>query len=242
MIYSKTHTLWKRDMEDGKHKGIIIPGEYSKDEFKNIRWWHITEKVDGMNIRIEYENDAKPYIIPYPWEHRIKINGRTDKAVLPKELSQYLEVVFSKEVLAWRFPDSKYVCLFGEGYGYKIQKNGQQYNPNQEFVLFDVFIDGWWLKQEAVTEIANFLGIPRAPVLGIWTKEYAQDFIDCNVKNYAHPFKTVNNIPLSILSVEPREMEGVMCRSEPLMLFRDKSPIRFKLKVSDFQDLYNEQL
>jgi hypothetical protein len=230
-MYPKIQTLWKRDIE---HNCIIIRGNYSRDEFKNIQWFHITEKIDGMNIRIIYKNSQDG------WKPMINFFGRTDKAILPKELSQYLEVVFSEDVLNWCFPNAKYVCLFGEGYGYKIQKGGQQYNPNQEFVLFDVFVDGWWLKQDTVTEIAEFFGIPRVPVLGVWTKEYAEDFVNPSVKNYAHPFKTIDNIPLSILSIEPREMEGIMCRSEPLMLFRNKSPIQFKLKVKDYKELYNE--
>lgn len=230
MMYPKIQTLWKRDME---HNGIIIPGNYSRDEFKNIQWFHITEKIDGMNIRIEYYVDNP--LCPA----RQYFNGRTDKAILPKELLQYLEVVFALDVIQWCFPNAKYVCLFGEGYGHKIQKGGQQYNPNQEFVLFDVFVDGWWLKQSAVTEIAEFFGIPRVPVLGIWTKEQAINYIDRNKPLGEGCF--IDNVPLSILAVEPKEMEGIMCRSHPLMLFRNKSPIQFKLKVKDYRNLNNEK-
>ena len=225
MMYPKIQTLWKRNPDTG----IIIPNNYSRKEFRNIKWWHVTEKIDGMNIRIEYSwyDSSKPTIM---------FKGRTDNAILPKPLLDYLQKTFTIEMFIRNFPNTKYVCLFGEGYGYKIQKGGNQYNPNQEFVLFDIFVDGWWLQQYNVTIFAEIFNIPRVSELGIWTKDYAIDFIDPRVKNYAVKYKTVDNVPLSILAIKPKEMEGIMCRSHPLMLYRNKSPIIFKLKVKDFRN------
>ena len=40
-----------------------------------------------------------------------------------------------------------------------------------DFVLFDVWIDGWWLKREDVEDIAEKLGIGVVPIVGqcsIW--------------------------------------------------------------------------
>lgn len=231
MIYPKTQTLWKRHPDTG----IIMPQHYSKDEFRNIKMWHITEKIDGMNVRVEYnhwkDESLKIDVLP-----TVKFGGRTDKAEMPKPLMEYLERTFRVHYLRTLFPDATYVCLFGEGYGHKIQKGGHQYNPNQEFILFDVFVDGWWLKQDDVTDIAHFLGIPRVPVLGIWSKSKAEDFIDPRVPINPE-WSVMDNIPMSIIAKEPKEMEGIMCRSHPLMLFRNRNPIQFKLKVEDFKRL-----
>ena len=232
MIYPKTDTLWKRHPKTG----IIIPQNYSKNEFGNIKWWHVTEKIDGMNVRIEYQQ-WRNYDLNISIEPIVKFRGRTDKAQMPTELMQYLEVVFNKQYLNDCFPNARYVCLFGEGYGHKIQKGGHQYTPNQEFILFDIIVDGWWLKQSTVTEIAKFFDIPRVPELGIWTKEYAQDFVDPRVSIEPKYSNTFDNIPLSVTSIEPRQMEGIMCRSHPLMLFRNGNPIQFKLKVKDYERL-----
>lgn len=229
MEYPKIQTLWKRN-----EKGVIIPGDYSRLEFRNIKWWHITEKIDGMNIRIVYKNSLDG------WKPIINFFGRHDKAVIPKELMHYLESVFTVELFQHYFPDVRYMCLFGEGYGYKIQKNGHHYTPNQEFILFDVFIDGWWLKQDTVTEIADYLKIPRVPVLGIWSRSRAEDFIDPRTsvsKSQFDTFINIDNIPLSLASIEPKQIEGIICRSHPLMLFRNKTPVQFKLKVKDYQRL-----
>ena len=234
MLYPKIQTLWKRDQDTG----IIIPQNYSKDEFLNIKMWHVTEKVDGMNVRVQYnryiDESLKIAVLP-----TVKFGGRTDKAQMPGELMQYLERVFRLTPLNLCFPDATYVCLFGEGYGPKIQGGGGLYTDKQEFILFDVFVDGWWLKQDAVSEIARFFGIPRVPELGIWTKERAMDFVDPRVNIYTeknHLF-TGRTIPKSVIAQEEREMEGVMCRSHPLMLFRNRTPIQFKLKVKDFKRL-----
>jgi hypothetical protein len=50
-------TLFKRDIKTHK----IQPGIFSKPEFENIREWQFTEKIDGMNIRVEYDNSDLCY-------------------------------------------------------------------------------------------------------------------------------------------------------------------------------------
>jgi hypothetical protein len=47
----------------------------------------------------------------------------------------------------------------------------------------------------------------------------------------------VKSKPKSTVSEEDLTIEGVVVRSHPLMLFRDGSPIMFKLKVSDYEKL-----
>ena len=49
MIYPKINTIWKRD-----EKGYILEGDYSAEEFKNIKEWDVSEKIDGMNMRVLY--------------------------------------------------------------------------------------------------------------------------------------------------------------------------------------------
>ena len=44
----------------------------------------------------------------------------------------------------------------------------------------------------------------------------------------------VKSKPLSQCSRIPQMIEGVVCRSEPLTLFRNGKPIMFKLKCKEF--------
>jgi ATP-dependent RNA circularization protein (DNA/RNA ligase family) len=139
---------------------------------------------------------------------------------------EYLQKTFTFEKMARLFPlkeDGGYqnVMLFGEGYGPKIQACGSKYRSDHSFILFDVVINEWWLKKEDVKGIAQSLEIDTVPDLGVMTEE--------EVVNY------VKSMPLSKISKEPLEIEGVVCRSEPLMFFRNGKPIMWKLKCKDMK-------
>lgn len=56
------------------------------------------------------------------------------------------------------------LTLYGEGSGHKIQSGGKYHGVgNVDFVLFDVKIGDWYLKDSDVDEIAGRLGLLRAP-------------------------------------------------------------------------------
>jgi len=173
--YPKINGLYKRYLEGAK-KGKFIIGEYSKPEFeflKDLQWvW--TEKIDGTNIRVCY------YTCPlcYP---EIEFKGKTDKADVPKHLLEKLQQLFPLEKMKEIFgmgdelPD---VCLYGEGYGYKIQTGGKYVNGEKrvEFILFDIKIGNYWLKREDLEKIADQLGIGIVPIIGETT-------IDCAISS-----------------------------------------------------------
>ena len=220
MEYPKINSLWKRqECVKGNSKGLhgpLIIGEYSELEFGAIKTWRVDEKVDGTNIRVIY-SDGK-----------VSFKGRTDEAMIPPKLLTYLQFQFSECILHRAFGPEKEgdpyneVVLFGEGYGAKIQSCGGNYRQDQAFILFDIVINGWWLKREDIASISEKLGISSVPDLGIMTEEQIIEF--------------VKSKPLSRCSLIEQIMEGVVVRSEPLMLFRNgKKPIMWKLKVKDFK-------
>ena len=217
MQYPKINTIWKRD-ETNKY--IIIEDDYSKEEFKNIKNWNISEKIDGTNIRIECFFEYM-----HGGEIDVVFKGRTDNAEIPKFLLGYLEKAFTKEIILPIFKEKQpgKVILYGEGYGPKIQKGGGNYRDDAGFILFAVWIDGWWLDRDKVKEIATMLDIKVVPEIGIMTIDDA--------------VKYIKGMPKSIIAEKECLMEGVVARSYPLMLFRDKSPIMWKLKVEDFMKL-----
>ena len=215
MKYPKMQTLWKRD-ENNKY--VIMPGEYSKEEFRNILQWHVTEKIDGTNIRvfITFMGDGST---------EVRFGGRTEKAQIPTHLLDALQDIFTeKNVKVLDGPDgATEFILFGEGYGPKIQKGGGLYRDNPGFILFDVWCGGWWLDRLSVEDIANKLGIKTVPTIGI-----------CSVGEIIELVKEHHN---SEEAEKEKVMEGVVARSYPLMLFRDGTPIMFKLKCEDFDKL-----
>ena len=77
--------------------------------------------------------------------------------------------MFRKNKLLDIFPKGEEIILYGEGYGNKIQLNGEKYREDASFILFDVKVNGLWLEQKNVKNIANKLNIDVVPDLGIKT-------------------------------------------------------------------------
>jgi len=214
--YPKIQGLYKRYLE-GDNKGKFIIGKYSLPEFellKNIKWvW--TEKIDGTNIRVIWNG----------LEEIVEFKGKTDKAEVPKHLSEKLKQLFPKdkmsEVFAMEgvFPN---ICLYGEGYGYKIQSGGKYVESKYEvnFILFDIRIGDYWLKREDLEKIANQLGIKVVPVVGEGTIGEAIEFIK---KGFTSTFG--NFIA-----------EGIVIKPKIELRDRRRQRIITKIKVKDFKE------
>ena len=148
--YHKIQTVFSRDPDN--HYKTLLEDDWSKPEFGYLRHalWEFTEKVDGMNIRIDY------------WGGDITYAGRTDNAQIPAPLLERLleigDTMYECDAI------SGPVTLYGEGFGGKIQKGGAY--GEQDFMLFDVLAKGYWLDRVAIQGIAIGLGIQYAPVVG----------------------------------------------------------------------------
>jgi len=154
--YHKIQTVFKRN-PDTNYK-TILDGEFSRPEFDYLKknTWVFTEKVDGTNIRVMWSGES------------ISFGGKSDNAQIPVPLMNYLNETFlvQKDKFIEVFGDESGVCLYGEGYGGKIQKAGATYGGQQRFVLFDVKIGDWWLQRIDVEDIGQRLEIDFVPIVG----------------------------------------------------------------------------
>lgn len=154
--YHKIQTVWLRD-PDTKFK-TLIKGQWAKPEFEYLanNEWIFTEKIDGTNIRVIYDNETT-------WQ--IEFLGRTDKAQIPPFLLDKLNEIFPIAKFTELYPETP-MTLYGEGYGAKIQKGGGNYiSDDVNFILFDVMINGNWLDHANVEDIANCLEINLVPIV-----------------------------------------------------------------------------
>jgi hypothetical protein len=219
MEYPKINSLYKREGHDFEKTGIkpknknkLIIGEYSLPEFELIKNWQVFEKIDGTNVRIIYTKTEKG--------DDLYFGGRTSNAQIPADLFKRLQEIFTIEKFKARFPTVKQLILFGEGYGGKIQCGGN-YSNSVDFIGFDIFIDGWWLKHEDCLDIFNSFDVSMVPYLFIAMP--TDDIVDY-----------VRSQPKSTISINADYiMEGVVCRTEPLLLCRDREVLKFKLKCKD---------
>lgn len=219
--YHKIHGIYKR-YKEGEKKGRFIMGEYSRPEFemlKDIQWtW--TEKVDGTNIRLQWLTDP---LISEVW-----IKGKEEKSEIPKHLLEQLKQLCPKEKMLEIFGEGEEVldvCLYGEGYGYKIQGGGKYFKRDKEtgFILFDVKIGNCFLKRADVGDIAVKLDIPFVPLVGKGTIEEAIRYVKTNPKTWVGE----NNNFI---------MEGLVIRPETELRDRMGRRIITKIKVCDFKE------
>ena len=148
--YHKIETLLERG-----HDFKVQPGQWRAPEFEYLRdcCWVFTEKVDGTNVRVMWHGDT------------VNVSGRTDNAQMPPHLLKKLaELLPAEKFAAASLPE---LCLYGEGFGAKIQKGGDNYIADGcSFVLFDVRVGEVWLERENVGDIAGKLGIDVVPIVG----------------------------------------------------------------------------
>lgn len=171
--YHKIQTVYLRDPENNYQ--TLLEGQFAKPEFEFLKdnTWVFTEKVDGTNIRVIFDGE------------NITFGGKTDNAQIPAFLVQKLQERFLGTANKKKFREifnnpngDTEVCLYGEGYGAKIQKGGGNYiNDGVDFVLFDVKIGDVWLERENVEDIAKKLDVPVVPIVGEGTLTEAVELV-----------------------------------------------------------------
>lgn len=218
--YHKIQTLWLRD-PDTKFK-TLLDHQWALPEFEFLRdcRWRWTEKVDGTNIRVNVANG------------KINFGGRTDEAQIPTFLLARLQELFPDMDDIWRiFPRDKEgyppasITLYGEGYGARIQKGGGNYIPDGcDFILFDVMINGVFLKYDDMADVAKKLGIKSVPTVGFGTLDQAIEETRKGIPSWLDK----NGVQAGLIA------EGLVLR--PLVELRDRMGRRVigKIKAKDF--------
>ena len=137
--------------------------QYDLTVADNSNYFTSSVLVHNTNIRVMYDGKEITY------------GGKTDRANIPAKLVNALREMFDDKLMAFEhlFPadaekgELPQVCIYGEGYGPGIQKVGANYRGDQSFVLFDVRVNGWWLKREDVVGVADALSLTAVPIVGL---------------------------------------------------------------------------
>jgi len=201
--YHKIETLLDRD-----EKFKVIKDKWRLPEFQYLRNndWLWTEKIDGTNIRVMWMPEVG-----------IKFAGKTDNAQMPPFLLNKLQDLFTKEKMQTVFPDA-HVCLYGEGFGAKIQSGGK-YIPNGcDFILFDVKVEEWWLERLNIEDIATKLDIKIVPIVGTGTLNDAIEKTRCGFNSVFGSFQA----------------EGLVVRPPVTLFTRKGEKLLGKIKEKDF--------
>ena len=202
--YHKINTVFKRDRSTNR----IIEGDWTIPEFEYLaaNLWAWSEKVDGTNIRVMFKDGA------------VTFGGKTDNAQIPAQLVARLNDRFLPMAAQLQEVFGCDACLYGEGYGAKIQKGGGNYRPDQDFVLFDVRVGEWWLQRADVEDVAVKLGIDVVPTIGEGTLHDAIAQAKAGIGSTWGAFQA----------------EGIVARPKTEMNTRNGHRIITKIKCRDF--------
>lgn len=169
--YHKIQSIFKRD--EKTHKFIIDDYSLPEIEYLKDNTWVFTEKIDGTNVRVLWNHEVQ----------EVSFGGRTANAQMPVFLYDKLNDLFPSARFKEWFPETS-LCLYGEGYGARIQKGGGKYIPDGvDFILFDVLIGDWWLRQDDVEDVASQLGINVVPVISRGTIEDAIQIVQNGLRS-----------------------------------------------------------
>lgn len=169
--YHKIQTVFLRTPES-KFK-TLMEGQWALPEFEALKDmpWVWTEKIDGTNIRVMWDGREATF------------GGKTDNAQIPATLVKVLLQKFTAEKMQAVFGDTP-VCLYGEGFGVGIQKDGRNYLPDVvDFILFDCKVDQWWLTRPNLEDVAAKLDIGIVPVIGTGMLMEAVAFVKAGYKS-----------------------------------------------------------
>jgi len=207
MEYHKIQSIFKRSEQTKE-----FTEEYSIPEFEYLKdnIWDFTEKIDGTNIRVMFDGE------------NLRFGGKTDNAQMPVFLMEKLQSIFTKEKIQEVFPDvnpTNKVVLYGEGFGAKIQSGGKYIRDGVDFILFDVLMNNWWLKRDAIEDVANKLNIKIVKNIGEGT---LKDAIEMTKKGFNSEFGDFI-------------AEGIVLRPKVELFARNGNRIITKVKHKDFK-------
>ncbi len=227
VIYNpKTETLFDRDINTFK----IIEGNWRRPEFEIIDRWHVTEKIDGTSVILEF---LRPHWDGFHSDAPIKslaplavqVHGRSRTTIFPdhvKEMLDFLGQSLLEEVdhLMVHHELSSFV-IYGEAYGPKVQKGGGKYASVPEFRAFDMIAGTYWLNSDQFNDNCNSLNLMRCPDLGVMS---TQEIIDLTKKGFPSTFSTE---PIDIC-------EGIVAKPPVVLTNNRGQRVMFKLKYNDW--------
>ena len=232
--YLKIDTCFKRVQDkDNPLFNCIIPNEFTRDEFAVLQdcRWLATEKVDGTNMSYHFRYEANPTGNEPPLVDILEIHGKTPDSKIPIPLIEKMQSLVSKEDFHRLFlredkPNSLVdVWIFGEGYGKKIQKFGNDYISNGvNFIVFDIKIGNIWLTRGSVEEICQELRLDIVPIIDYMTLNQGIRLVEKGFKSRVAENENLN-------------AEGLVLSAPCMMLDRLGNRIVTKIKTCDFNQL-----
>lgn len=202
--WGKTHKKRKLIIESGcgyRTKAL---------EYLCYQEWNFKRKIDGANLRVQWNGEQALW------------NGKSNSFACGANLTEYMNETFLEEIFEEKFGRDKVVTLFGEHMGPKVQGNELGLKKD-EFILYDVNIDGTWLDMNGIRETAEYFKIRT--VYDLMDNEY--------------PYDTLDELIRRVSSGEFAQWEGIV--ATPEVELRDQNGQRIIVKIKNRDYLREEE-
>lgn len=170
--YHKINAPFKRDMS--VKPSPLIKGDFCQEEFRVLRkaQWVAHEKIDGTNIRVIWDG------------YKVEFKGRTDKAIIPGILLDFLKESFPIACLEEHLGNYPMV-LYGEGISHKIQSGGKYFKSGKgvDFILFDIKHGHLFCNPLEVKEISKKLRLKTTPFYSFGALDELIEEVENGVKS-----------------------------------------------------------
>ena len=207
--------------------------EYAKD-FKDGK---LNEEVFGVSFKVEYKGKTDNANIPthlllflqekYPKE--VVLNALGLKEFIPiEEFAEHKWVNEKGEIDVSRIPNL--YTIYGEGYGIRIQSGGNYIKNGVGFIVFDVKVNDTYLLTDNYRGIAEKMGAPCVPNMGMMTIDEAIEFVKKGFKS-------------TIAENKDYDAEGLVLKAPFGLRTRMGERLIVKIKTCDFrkyQQVYGE--
>lgn len=195
--------------KEHKQRKLVVPKEGQDEAYRspllaylaNVDWVY-SRKIDGANLRVQWDGEEALW------------NGKSDKFVCGAELTEYMNNTFLEEIFEEKFGRDRRVLLFGEHMGPKVQGN-ELVLKKDEFILYDVNIDGTWLSSFDVIEVARYFNVRN--IFSFMPHGMLAD--------------TLNNLIKRVADGEFKDWEGIVAR--PAVEMRDQKGQRVIVKIKN---------
>jgi len=203
--YTKIQTIFWRD--PASHNKTLLESKWSHPAFEYLKdnEWEYTEKINGTNIRVIFDGS------------KMILKAKDEGSQVPGVLIPYIYE---------NFPTDKFIklglpplTLYGEGYGKGIQnEKGFNYRDDVSLIIFDIWIDGWWLERDNMMDIAEKLNVGVVPIVGRGT-------LMAGYEKVREGFKSL---------IADCQAEGLVMRPAVTLFDRKGERIITKIKHKDF--------
>lgn len=114
------------------------------------------------------------------------------------------------------------IYIYGEYFGNGVQKVGKRYSKNNDFAVFDICLQGWYIPTAMRNDICQKLGLRQVPYLGMMSIVEAENYVRKGFPSH------VEGADASLLE------EGIVLRSPVNLKDSHSNRLIVKIKHCDY--------